>query len=501
MGDAEWNRITVRHDAPMSTPIEQWKKWGGKIVDGKLPLKQWLGGSDHSAVFLTERTSTQARRAVIKLIPAQNLNEEAQLSRWASAARLSHPHVIRLFEYGRCAIEGTRLLYFVMEYAEENLAEILPVRALSAAEASEMLPPVADALAYLHKGGYAHGRIKPSNIMAVENQLKISADGVGKIGAADATRASGPYDAPEIGTTGPAPAADIWALGGTLAAVMTQNEAAPKSKDGRVVVPDTIPPPLHQIVRDCLQADPKKRCTLNNIVERIQPPAPAMAERSEAREPKPRAGRRMFAPIILVPILAVAIFLIALLGSRFFGHKSAAPESAVPESSASAEGREVVPQAQPARETPATQTPAVAARAAAPAVRATPSGTTSHDSRSSGATSSGATPSDTTSSGTTSRGSVAQKVMPNVSHGAQSTIRGHVKVSVQVAVDAAGNVSQAKLVLAGPSKYFSSRALEAARGWKFTPPQVKGQGAPSEWILRFQFGRTGTQVFPSQTNP
>jgi TonB family protein len=470
----------------MSTPTEQWKKWAGKIIDGKLPLKQWLGGSDHSVVFLTERTSTQARRAVIKLIAAQNLNEEAQLSRWASAARLSHPHVIRLFEYGRCAIEGTRLLYFVMEYAEENLAEILPVRALSAAEASEMLPPVTDALAYLHKGGYAHGRIKPSNIMAVENQLKISADGVGKIGEPDATRTSSAYDAPEIGATGPTLATDIWSLGGTLAAVMTQSESPLKSKDGRAVVPETIPPPLHQIIRDCLQADPKKRCTLNEILERIQPPAAAAAERSGVREPKPRAGRRMF-----VPAIAVAIFLIALLGSRFFGHKSPATESAVP-----AESREVEHPAQPAPETPAAQQPPVAKREAAPAPSAAPSGSTSRNS-----TSHSATPPAVTSPGATSRGSVAQKVMPNVSRGAQSTITGHVRASVQVAVDAAGNVTQAKFVSAGPSKYFSSRALEAARGWKFNPPQVNGQAAPSEWTLRFQFGRTGTQVFPAQTNP
>jgi TonB family protein len=444
----------------MSTPTEQWKKWGGKIVDGKLPLKQWLGGSEHSAVFLTERTSGLARRAVIKLISAQNLNEEAQLSRWASAARLSHPHVIRLFEYGRCAIEGTRLLYFVMEYAEENLAEILPVRALSAAEASEMLPPVADALAYLHKGGYAHGRIKPSNIMAVENQLKISADGVSRIGDRDAMRAPSPYEAPETGTTGPSPAADIWSLGGTLAAVMTQNESSLKnSQTGRIVVPDTIPPPLHQIIRDCLQADPQKRCTLDDILGRIQPAAATTAERSEVREPKRRTGRRM-----AVPIIAVAIFLVALVGSRFFGHKTPAP----------AESREAAPQSQPAPEIIAAQPPPPAA--------------TKEVKHAANAAS-------------TSHGSVAQKVVPNVSRGAQSTVTGHVKVSVQVAVDAAGNVSQAKFVSAGPSKYFASRAMEAARGWKFNPPQVNGQAAPSDWILRFQFGRTSTQVFPSETNP
>ena len=75
------------------------------------------------------------------------------------------------------------------------------------------------------------------------------------------------------------------------------------------------------------------------------------------------------------------------------------------------------------------------------------------------------------------------------------------KVSVQVSVDASGNVSQAKLVFAGPSKYFADRAMAAARRWKFTPPQVDGQAAASEWVLRFQFGRTGTEVVPTEIKP
>jgi TonB family protein len=96
---------------------------------------------------------------------------------------------------------------------------------------------------------------------------------------------------------------------------------------------------------------------------------------------------------------------------------------------------------------------------------------------------------------------VLQQVLPDVSRGAQNTIEGHVRVSVQVYVDASGNVSQAKLVSPGPSKYFANHALAAANRWKFTPPQRDGQAAASEWVLRFQFARAGTQVFPAETKP
>ncbi len=113
----------------MSTPIELWKNWEGRVVDGKFTLRRWLGGSDHSAVFLTERGGRQAQKAAIKLISAGNPDADAQLSGWGDAAKLSHPHLIRLFESGRGQIDDTRLLYVVMEYAEENLAEILPAAA------------------------------------------------------------------------------------------------------------------------------------------------------------------------------------------------------------------------------------------------------------------------------------------------------------------------------------------------------------------------------------
>src|ERR1700676_3457666 len=134
----------------MSAPTELWKKWEGRVVNEKCPLQRWLGGSDHSAVFLTERPGKQPQKAVVKLISAENLRQEnqyedSQLARWTAAARLSHPHLIRLFECGRCLIDDTRLLYVVTEYADEILAQILPLRPLSPAEASEMLRPTAKA--------------------------------------------------------------------------------------------------------------------------------------------------------------------------------------------------------------------------------------------------------------------------------------------------------------------------------------------------------------------
>ena len=98
-------------------------------------------------------------------------------------------------------------------------------------------------------------------------------------------------------------------------------------------------------------------------------------------------------------------------------------------------------------------------------------------------------------------GRVLQEVSPDVSPGARRTITGHIKVSARVSVDNSGNISEVTLVSSGPSKYFAKQALAAARRWKFSPAQVNGQPSASEWILRFQFGRTSTQVSPTETKP
>lgn len=460
----------------MSTPLELWKKWEGRVVDEKFPLRQWLGGSDHSAVFLTEYPTAGSQKAAIKIIAATGSDDEVQLARWAAQGKFSHPHVIRLLDGGSCIIDGTSLLYVVMEYADEDLAQILPLRPLAPGEAAEMLPPAAQALASLHRSGLAHGAIKPSNIMAVGNQLKLSADSLGKIGDRSPAREPSPYDAPEIATSGPSPAADIWSLGATLVAVLTQNEPKLKSSDP-IAVPNTIPQPLRDIVRDCLR-DPQHRCTVADILRRLQPaaepageatpvktrevPPPPAPQPSRASHPSPQSSKRW----VVVTVVAAALVIGVWLGIRVLSHQSP---------SSTAENQSPAPQS---------STDVRATQSAAPfSNKQSPPKTQTKTKKGS------------------AQGSVLQQVMPDVSRGAQNTITGHVKVSVQVEVDSSGNVSNAKLVSAGPSKYFASRSLAAAQKWKFSAPQVGGQPTASQWLLRFEIGRSSIQAFPSQMKP
>src|SRR5690242_6113146 len=101
------------------TTSEVWAGWQNQVVNGLFPLAQFLGGSDHSAVFLTEWTARGIAKAAIKLIPADTLRAADQLMHWRATAALTHPHLVRIFEFGRCQLGGEEFLFVVTEYAEQ----------------------------------------------------------------------------------------------------------------------------------------------------------------------------------------------------------------------------------------------------------------------------------------------------------------------------------------------------------------------------------------------
>jgi TonB family protein len=96
--------------------------------------------------------------------------------------------------------------------------------------------------------------------------------------------------------------------------------------------------------------------------------------------------------------------------------------------------------------------------------------------------------------GNSDQGRVLQQVEPAVSNSARNTISGTIKIRVKVEVDAAGNVERGSFITEGPSRYFARQAMEAAQKWKFAPPQVNGNAAPSAWILHFGFKRSGIEI-------
>jgi TonB family protein len=451
---------------------EDWKRWEGRVLDGKLPLAQYLGGSEHSAVFLTERSEPGPARAAVKLVRAKKETAGQQLERWERAADLSHPNLLRILQWGRCELDSTPLLYVVMEYADENLGQILPQRALSPEEARALLPPALDALTYLHARGFVHGAIQPSNILAVGDQLKLSSDGLVK-SREPRLAPLNPYSAPEAGTAPVLPAEDSWSLGMVLVQGLTQrmasNEASPS---GDPVVLPTIPAPLFEIARNCLRVDPQKRWTPADIVPRLRPEPvarPATPARSPAR--LPFAINWQYA----VPLGIIAIVLVIAIIVRM--NRTESDEGVVfgvvqqPQAQAAPEANSAKP---PAAQAPPRAEKKLAAPPSPAPAPVKPRPVPAND----GAPANG----------------VVHQVIPSVPQSARNTITGKVRVRVRVSVDAAGNVTETTLDSAGPSKYFARLATEAAQQWKFAPAP-----SASVWTIRFAFGRSGTEVYPQRS--
>ena len=238
---------------------EAWTRWQGHIINGVFPLGRYLGCSDHSGVFLTKSPAHPAELA-IKLVPTTRELAESQLPRWKRAGALAHPHLIRLFEWGGCQLDGLPYLYTVMEYADQTLAQLLQTRALMDDEAREMLLPTLDALAFLHGRNLVQGQLKPANILVVGDQLKLASDTIrrvneGTIGINTPTM----YDPPEARQGSNSTAADVWALGATLLEALTRHPPSAVGERREAALPADLSPAFHEVVTRCLSRNPQDR--------------------------------------------------------------------------------------------------------------------------------------------------------------------------------------------------------------------------------------------------
>ena len=483
-------------EARRVTMTEIWTKWESQIINGAFPLRRFLGKSNHSVVFLTEYKAQNLPNAAIKLVPADPVQAEAQLSHWRTVATLSHPHLIRLLDAGRCQLGGHHFLFVVMEYAEETLAQILPHRALTPDEVREMLRPTLDALAFLHRKNLVQGQLKPPNFLVVNDQLKLASDTIRPAGESTASIAkSSLYDPPEAKNGTNSAAGDIWGLGITIVEALTQCPPTwPDERSETASLPATLPPAFVDTVRRCLSRNPANRPTITDLEAQIKRapqasvvsvPQPVVREAPGRATPTQKSPkRRLFVPALA----AILIILVALWsGLRLF---QSHPNSQQPASSPSQTSSQ-----QAASPAAASQNPKTS-MSAPPEVFAPSSSAKSAES-------------EPALSRPVSRAShqpaqllaivspsVLHQEIPDVPRSARESIHGHIQVTVRVTVDRSGNVVDETLEDPGSSKYFTRLATEAARKWRFAPADNQDS---RQWLLRFEFtreGATGRAVTP-----
>jgi eukaryotic-like serine/threonine-protein kinase len=226
-------------------------------------LERRLGAGGMSTVELAFDTRLE-RYIAVKLLAehlAQDSNFVARFRREAlSAARLVHPNVVQVFDFGLDDATGRQ--YIAMEYVDgQSCAEILRDEGhLGPDEAVDILAQACRGLDYAHRNGVVHRDVKPGNLLRNRDSVVKLADfgiakaaeqsDITKVGSVVGTAA---YLSPEQARGEAAgPASDIYALGVVSYQLMAGRlpyEAASLTDLARQQ--DTGPPqPLNQVNRD-----------------------------------------------------------------------------------------------------------------------------------------------------------------------------------------------------------------------------------------------------------
>jgi eukaryotic-like serine/threonine-protein kinase len=242
-----------------------WARLEGQAVNGAFPLLRFLGASNHSVVFLTESAKLGRPELALKLVPATPSLVPLQLARWRASAGLIHPHLVQIFEAGQCRVGERDFLYVVTDYADQNLAELLDRRALTEDETREMLTPVLDALAFLHDRKLVQGRLKPSNILVVGEQVRLAIDAIRPFRESGrANRVTSAYAPPESAEGTRAAATDVWALGVTLCEALTRQQPSGLHV-GEAMLPAELPAAFRGLVGRCLSRRARNRPTVSEL--------------------------------------------------------------------------------------------------------------------------------------------------------------------------------------------------------------------------------------------
>src|SRR5579875_3590553 len=152
---------------------------GTQLAQGRYRLVRSLGSGSLGEVYLADDLHMR-RRVAIKIISAEattclEATTASQARRYIerelkAIARLDHPHILDLYDYGEESWQRLLLLYMVMPYRPEgSLAGWLRLRSqfgpLSPQEVCDLISQAADALQHAHDHQIIHRNVKPSNLL------------------------------------------------------------------------------------------------------------------------------------------------------------------------------------------------------------------------------------------------------------------------------------------------------------------------------------------------
>ncbi|ANS78203.1 Serine/threonine protein kinase PrkC, regulator of stationary phase [Serinicoccus hydrothermalis] len=255
-----------------------------RVIDGRYQVEAELARGGMATVYRA-RDLRLDRPVALKVMRPDLADDDSFVRRFVAearaAARLSHPHVVGVFDQG----EDGDVVFLAMELVEgPTLRDVITDHApLSTRRAMALLLPVTEALAEAHRHGLVHRDIKPENVLLAggrESGVKVADFGLARAVSASGQRAStemlwgtAAYLAPEQVEHGAIDArADVYAVGLLLFELLTGRKAFPGGDPLRVAyehvhgaVPragdlvDSVPAAVDDLISRAAATDPADR--------------------------------------------------------------------------------------------------------------------------------------------------------------------------------------------------------------------------------------------------
>lgn len=308
----------------------------GRTIEGKYRLDALLGEGGMGCVYRATRLLI-GDTVAIKILHSETMRDPNAIERFRreaqAAARLKHPNVVAIYDFGVGADDS---VYLVMEMADgEDLRRLIERHGkLSLSVSSELLDQLCSALDEAHQRSIVHRDLKPENILVRSTpngyRVKVLDFGIAKLKDLSTTSAT----LTQVGTVIGTPAymspeqcrgrevdsrSDIYSLGIILYEMLTGSVPFYAKHSAEVVAQHVselppppsarnpaIPPAVEAVVMRALQKHPEARQqTAGEFAKELATAVRAASAAPQATEAMPLAPAPFTVPVAQAPTSAV----------------------------------------------------------------------------------------------------------------------------------------------------------------------------------------------------